>query len=153
MLNGNLTKYGSSSSSSFSEVCRNQNDMHRRGDSRIARAYCATHHKPVGTGVLDGSCIYYTTIKFGTQYHTVSTFIIFSYGNIITQYPFFPAHAAGANTFARVGKRSRCFASAQNLRKRTGRPLDSACLIAVAYATSKAYGEVYGRFMYPRFCK
>ena len=52
--NGNLRKYGFASSSFFSEVCRNQNDMHRRGDSRIARAYCATHHKPVGTGVPDG---------------------------------------------------------------------------------------------------
>ena len=59
----------------------------------------------------------------------------------------FSAHAAGAIPFANSGKRN------QKRRKRTGRPLDSACLIAVAYATSKAYSEVYGRFMCPRFCK
>ena len=30
----------------------------------------------VGTGVPDGPCIYYTTNKFGTQYHTVPTFLL-----------------------------------------------------------------------------
>ena len=99
----------------------------------------------VGTGVLDGPCIYYTTTENEIQYHTVSTFMIFFYGNIVTQDPFFPAHAAEAITFVYSDK------SNQNRRKRTGRPLDSACLIAVAQATSKAYDEVYCVFCVSSF--
>ena len=109
--------------------------------------YCTSSNRIRRAGACSRRCIYYTTTENEIQYHTVSTFIIFFYGNIVTQDPFFPAHAAEAITFVYSDK------SNQNRRKRTGRPLDSACLIAVAYATSKAYSEVYGRFMCPRFCK
>ena len=86
--------------------------------------YYITTKRTVGDDVLGvpPSHIYYTTTKSGTQYHTVSTFIIFFYGNIVTQDPFFPAHAAEAITFVYSDK------SNQNRRKRTGRPLDSAFL-------------------------
>ena len=120
--------------------------------SVIAYILYHKHTNTVGTGALDCPLyIYYTTTKSGTQYHTVSTFMIFFYGNIVTQDPFFPAHAAEAITFVYSDKRSRCFASAQNRRKRTGRPLDSACLMAVAQATSKAYDEVYCVFCVSSF--
>ena len=77
---GNLRKFGFASSAFLSEVCRNQNDMHRRGDSRIARAYCATHHKPVGTGVHDGPYILYHNQIWYTVPRSTNLFITFSSG-------------------------------------------------------------------------